>query len=330
MKYAKHLNPKLFHKDIERVASRDGFGKGLILAGKADSNVYGLCADLLESTRMEGFAKEFPERYIEVGVAEQNMIGIAAGLALTGKIPFAASYATFSPGRSWDQIRVSVCYSRANVKIVGCHAGVSVGPDGATHQALEDLAIVRVLPEITVISPCDSLEAEAATLAAARHQGPVYIRLGREKTPIIGTKQSPFIIGKANVLRDGTDVLIIATGALVYEALLAADTLTQEKIEATVINLSTLKPLDRETLTRLGRHCGAVVTVEEHQVTGGLFGAISEFYASTNPLPIEPVAMPDRYGESGAPDELLKKFGLKARDIRSAVHRAMKRAAKRP
>lgn len=322
--YATHLNPHLFSKEVEQIPTRNGFGDGLVLAADENKDVVGLCADLVESTRMEAFAKKYPERYIEVGVAEQNMVGIAAGLALSGKIPFSASYATFSPGRSWDQLRVSVCYSEANVKIAGCHAGISVGPDGATHQALEDLAIVRTLPNIIVLSPCDAIEARKATMAAAHHDGPVYIRLAREKTPVITTEQSPFVIGKANILRDGTDVAIIATGPLVYEALLAADTLTQDRIQAAVINLSSLKPLDQETLMRIGKHCGAVVTVEEHQIHGGLFGAISEFYSQHLPLPIEPVAMADRFGESGQPQELLKKFGLKARDIRSAVHRAIK------
>lgn len=326
--YSKHLNPHLFAKDVEQAPTRNGFGDGLVLAADENSDVVGLCADLVESTRMEAFAKKYPDRYIEVGVAEQNMVGIAAGLALSGKVAFTASYATFSPGRSWDQLRVSVCYSNANVKIAGCHAGISVGPDGATHQALEDLAITRALPNLIVISPCDAIEAGKATVAAAHHDGPVYIRLAREKTPIITTQSSPFIIGKASVFRDGTDVAIIATGPLVYEALLAADTLTQERINACVVNLPTLKPLDQETLLRIGRQCGTVVTVEEHQIHGGLFGAISEFYTQHHPLPIEPVAVNDRFGESGKPDELLKKFNLKARDIRSAVHRAMARKKK--
>ncbi len=323
--YASHLNPHLFSKELEQIATRDGFGEGLLRAAQASAEVVGLTADLAESTRMEAFAKAYPERFFEMGVAEQNMMGVAAGLALTGKTAFISSYATFSPGRNWDQLRVSVCYSQANVKIAGCHAGISVGPDGATHQALEDLAITRTLPNLTVISPCDSLEARKATLAAAEHQGPIYLRFGREKTPVITSEISPFHIGKATVLRDGSDVALIATGPLVYEALVAAETLTQEKIQATVINLATLKPLDRETLLRIGKHCRAVVTIEEHQIFGGLFGAVSEFYAQHLPLPIEPVAVLDRFGESGQPQELLKKFNLKARDIRSAVHRVLKR-----
>lgn len=323
--YAHHLNPKLFDKDIEAAATRNGFGEGLVLAAEADQNVVGLTADLVESTRMEEFSKKFPDRFIEVGVAEQNMMGIAAGMALSGKIPFISSYATFSPGRNWDQLRVSVCYSEANVKIAGCHAGVSVGPDGATHQALEDIAITRVLPNLTVLYPCDSIEARKATQAAAAQAGPVYIRLAREKSPIMTTAQTPFVIGKAQVFRDGADVAILATGPLLYEALQAAETLTQEKIQAIVVNVATIKPLDEETLMRVGKQAKAIVTVEEHQISGGFYGAICEFYARRLPLPIEPVAMMDAFGESGQPDELLKKFGLKSRDIRSAVHRVMKR-----
>ncbi len=325
--YSTYLNPMLFDKDVEQQPTRNGFGEGLVLAGTENPDVVGLSGDLTESTRMDGFAKQFPERFFEVGVAEQNMAGIAAGLALAGKIPFMSSYATFSPGRNWDQLRVSICYSEANVKLAGCHAGISVGPDGATHQALEDLAITRVLPNLTVISPCDSIEARKATVAAAHHMGPVYLRFSREKTPIITSELTSFVIGKAQLMRDGDDVAIIATGPLVYEALLAAETLTQDKIQATVLNLHTIKPLDTTTLERIGRHCKAIVTVEEHQIHGGLFGAVSEFYSRHLPLPVEPVAMADRFGESGQPDELLKKFSLKARDIRGAVHRVLKRQA---
>lgn len=323
--YAHHLNHALFDKDIEQAPTRQGFGDGLVLAADADSRVVGLSADLVESTKMNAFADKYPQRFIEVGVAEQNMMGIAAGLALSGKVPFLSSYATFSPGRNWDQLRVSVCYSQANVKIVGCHTGVSVGPDGATHQALEDIALTRVLPNLTVVYPCDSLEARKATVAAAQMEGPVYIRLAREKTPIMTSAVTPFHIGKAEVFRDGPDVLIIASGPLVYEALQAAETVTQDKIQATVLNLHTVKPLDEETLLRLVRHCQAVVTVEEHQVHGGVYGAISELLARHLPTPIEPVAVMDRFGESGQPDELLKAYHLKARDIRSAIHRVMKR-----
>lgn len=323
--YAHHLNPKLLEKSVEQEATRAGFGLGLVTAATANQAVVGLSADLTASTKMDEFAKQFPDRFFEVGVAEQNMMGIAAGLALAGKVPFISSYAVFSPGRSWDQLRVSVCYSQANVKIIGCHTGLSVGPDGATHQALEDIAITRVLPNLTVLSVCDAIEAKKATMAAAQYRGPVYVRLTREKTPVITTESSPFQIGKASLLRDGADVAIIATGPLVYEALLAAETLTQERIQATVINLSTIKPLDDETLLRVANHCKAIVTVEEHQVHGGLYGAVSEFYAKHRPTPIEPVAMADSFGESGQPDELLKKYRLKARDIREAVHRVLKR-----
>ncbi len=323
--YSHHLNPALFDKDMEREPTRSGFGEGLILAADANKDIVGLSADLVESTRMDGFAKKYPERFFEMGVAEQNMMGVAAGLALSGKIPFISSYATFSPGRNWDQLRVSVCYSKANVKIAGCHAGISVGPDGATHQALEDIAITRVLPNLTVIYPADAIEARKATVAAAQHDGPVYLRFSRDKTPLITTGVSPFVIGKAQVLRDGPDVAIFATGPLLYEALLAAETLTQEKIQATVVNIATIKPLDEDALVRVAKHCKAIVTVEEHQVNGGLYGAIAELLVRTNPVPMEPIAMMDHFGESGQPDELLKKFHLKARDIRSAVHRVLAR-----
>jgi transketolase len=323
--YAHHLQHDLFAATIEQSPTRQGFGDGLVAAADADTRVVGLSADLVESTKMNGFAAKYPERFFEVGVAEQNMMGIAAGLALSHKVPFISSYAVFSPGRNWDQLRVSVCYSNANVKIIGCHTGVSVGPDGATHQALEDIAITRVLPNLIVLYPCDAIEAKKATIAAAQHDGPVYVRLAREKTPVMTSAVTPFQIGKAEVFRDGADVLIIASGPLVYEALQAAETLTQDKIQATVLNLHTIKPLDAQTLLRLGKHCRAVVTVEEHQVTGGIFGAISEFYARNLPVPIEPIAVMDQFGESGQPEELLKKFHLKAKDIRTAVHRVLKR-----
>ncbi|MBI4281456.1 transketolase family protein [Candidatus Uhrbacteria bacterium] len=317
-----YLNPKLYAKDVEQVPTRNGYGDGLVLAAEKDVNVVGLCADLTESIRMLAFAKKFPERFIQMGVAEQNMASVAAGLAVEGKIPFFASYAVFSPGRSWDQIRVNGCYNNANIKVVGAHAGISVGPDGATHQALEDIAIMRVLPNMIVIVPCDTLETKKATLAAAAYKGPVYLRLTREKTPVMTTEQTPFVIGKASVYREGTDVTIIGCGPLLYEALIAAEQL-KGKVSVEVINCPTIKPLDSATIIASAKKTGAVVTVEEHQITGGLGGAICEALAEAYPVPVIRVGMPDSFGESGNPDELLTKYGMKAKDIIATVRKAV-------
>lgn len=319
------LNSKIGDKDLETRATRDGFGDGLLELGENNENVVALTADLAESTRVNKFAEKYPDRFIECGVAEQNMIGVAAGLALAGKIPFAASYATFSPGRSWDQIRVAVCYSQANVKIVGAHTGVSVGPDGATHQALEDLAITRVLPNLTVVQPADAEEARKATIAVAQLLGPAYLRLTREATPEITTKDSPFKIGKANVLREGDDATIIACGPLVYNALLAAIHLAKEEINVMVINSHTIKPLDEATVIAAAKKTGAVVTVEEHQIAGGLGSAVAECLAKFYPVPMEFIGMPDSFGESGPPTELIKKFGMDEIAIIKAIKQVIKR-----
>lgn len=310
------LSKRIFTEDIKFKATRDGYGYGVLNAGEKNEGVVVLTGDLTESTRNHHFKERFPKRFIEVGVAEQNMAGIAAGLALEGKIPFMASYATFSPGRNWDQIRVSICYSKANVKIVGAHAGLSVGPDGATHQALEDIAITRVLPNLVVLSPADYNEAVKVTLAAAEYEGPVYIRLAREKTPIFTTKASPFEIGKAQILSSGTEVTIISTGAITYEALKAAHELNNKYgISCEVINCPTIKPLDKETILGSARKTGKVVTVEEHQVAGGLGGAISEFLSQTHTVPIKIIGIQDSFGESGKPEELLEKYGLSSNHI---------------
>ncbi|MDO8582265.1 MAG: transketolase C-terminal domain-containing protein [bacterium] len=316
------LNPKLYAKDVEQLPTRNGYGDGLVLAAEKDVNVVGLCADLTGSVCMLAFAKKFPERFIQVGVAEQNMASVAAGLAVEGKIPFFASYAVFSPGRSWDQIRVNGCYNNANIKVVGAHAGISVGPDGATHQALEDIAIMRVLPNMIVIVPCDALETKKATLAAAAHKGPVYLRLTREKTPIMTTEQTPFVIGKASVYREGTDITIVGCGPLLYEALIAAEQL-KGKVSVEVINCPTIKPMDTETILASVKKTKVVVTVEEHQITGGLGGAICELLSEQYPIPVIRVGMPDSFGESGNPDELLTKYGMKAGDIVRAVQKAL-------
>ncbi len=317
------VNPKIFEHDVEAVPTRNGYGEGVVAAGKKNSNVVVLCCDLTESTRSLAFQKEFPDRFFEIGVAEQNMAGMSAGMAACGKIPFIASYAVFSPGRNWDQIRVSIAYSDLNVKIMGAHAGISVGPDGATHQALEDMAIMRVLPHMVVLAPCDVHETRKAVLAAAEYNGPVYIRFTREKTPIITMDNAPFEIGKALVLSEGTDVTLIACGPLVYEALLAAKELEAEGIRAEVINCPSVKPLDTATILKSVRKTRRVVTIEEHQITGGLFGAIAEFLSSRFPVPILPVGMPNVFGESGEPDELLEKYEMKADRIIAQVHRLL-------
>lgn len=325
------INPKV--KLAEKVLgkpdvamTRDGFGKALLKLGETNPQVVALCADLAESTRMLGFKEKYPDRFIEVGVAEQNLAAVASGLANYGKIPFIASYATFSPGRNNEQIRTTISLNNVPVKIVGSHAGLSVGPDGATHQALEDIALMRVQPNMTVISPCDEEEAYKATLAAAEYPSPVYIRLAREKTPVITTEQTPFTIGKANLLWLGEhpQVVIMATGPLVHNALLAAKKL-EKTIEVSVINIHTIKPLDTKTIVAAAKAAGAVVTVEEHQVAGGLGSAIAEVLAQECPVPIEFVGVRDEFGQSGEPNELIEHYGMGVSTIVSAVKRALKR-----
>lgn len=321
-----HLNPNLFEKaKLEMVPTRDGYGKGLVEAGSKDSRVVVLCADLAESTRSHWFKDKFPERYIEMGVAEQNMATVAAGLANYGKIPFISSYATFSPGRNNEQIRTTISLNNLPVKIAGAHAGISVGPDGATHQALEDIALMRVQPRMTVLVPCDAIETKKATFAAAFNGKPTYIRFAREKTPVFTTEKTPFQIGKAEVFYKGKDVTIIACGPLVYEALLAAERLKRERISAEVINNHTVKPLDKKTILTSVKKTRAVVTVEEHQVSGGMGSAVAEFLVQNFPVPIEFVGIKDRFGESGPPDVLLEAFGLTAPHIARAAKKVLKR-----
>lgn len=323
-----HLNPDRYHKDVEQLPIRNGYGEGLLAAGQRHKDVVALCADLTESTRTQAFAEEFPDRFIQIGVAEQNLATVAAGMAAIGKIPFITSYATFSPGRNWEQIRTTICYNDQPVKIIGSHAGVSVGPDGATHQALEDIAIMRALPNMIVIAPCDAHEAARATIAAAAHNGPVYIRLAREKTPVVTTERTPFTIGKALQLEDGTDLTLIACGSLVHETLLAAKTLADDGIRARVLNMHTVKPLDDEAVRTAAKETGAIVTIEEHQITGGLGGAVAELLARTAPTPQEFVGMQDRFGESGPPSELLVHFHLNASAIVTAARKVFKRKAR--
>lgn len=313
--YLVDLNGKLEQEPI-----RKGFGKGLLAAGKADQNVVAACADLTDSTQMSLFKAEFPERFIEIGVAEQNLVTVGSGLSAMGKIPFVSSYAAFSPGRNWEQIRTTICLNDRPVKIVGSHAGVSVGPDGATHQMLEDIALMRVLPNMVVIAPCDSVEAQKATLAMATDKRPNYLRLAREATPIITTDKTPFEIGKAYVFHPGEDVTIIATGTMTYQALAAVEKLYKDGIDAEVIHVPTIKPLDAETILKSVRKTGHVVTVEEGQIIGGLGGAIAELLSEECPTPLKRIGMRDRFGESGAPADLYQHFGLDAKHIHLAAH----------
>ena len=310
---------------LEMVATRDGWGKGLVEAGEKDERVVVLCADLTESTRSLWFAEKFPERFIELGVAEQNMATVAAGMANYGKIPFISSYAVFSPGRNNEQIRTTIAINNVPVKIGGAHAGISVGPDGATHQALEDIALMRVMPRMTVLVPCDALEAQKATVAAAFHPGPVYIRFGREKSPVFTTKETPFEIGRAEFFRLGSDVAIIGCGMLLYNALLAAEELSKEGIEAMVVNSHTVKPIDSDAIIKAAKQTGAVVTVEEHQVNGGLGSAVAEVLAKNHPVPQEFIGVNDRFGESGEPGELVEKFEMGVKDIKEAARRVINR-----
>ncbi len=301
-------------------STRDGFGEGLVEAGRLNSNVVVLTADLIDSTRSKGFEEMFPERFIEVGVAEQNMAGIAAGLALSGKIPFINSYAVFSPGRNWDQIRVSICLTNANVKIAGFHAGLSAGPDGATHQALEDVAISRVLPNTTVLSPCDYFEAKRVAVAAANHKGPVYIRLFKEPAPQLTKENDPFEIGKAYVLHEGKDVTIISAGPILSEVLLAQKELKNENnISCEVINCATIKPLDEGTILKSVKKTQKVVVVEEHQIAGGLGSAICELLSQKMPVKVKLMGIQDSFGESGKYSELLQKYGLDKESIKNCI-----------
>lgn len=320
------LNEKIF-ENPEKKPTRHGFGEGLVEAGRADERVVALCADLTESTRIIDFKKEFPERFIEVGVAEQALATIASGLANYGKIPFIASYTAFSPGRNWEQIRTTAALNDVPVKIVGAHAGVSVGPDGATHQALEDLALMRAIPNMIVTYPCDFWEAKKITLEIAKNGKPSYIRLAREGTPIITTEKTPFEIGKAYMYWESSNpqAAIFASGPLLYEALVAAKDLSESGIEVLVINNPTTKPLDEQTLIRSAKIAGAVVSVEEHQVNGGLGGALSELFAKNYPVPMEFIGMQDTFGESGEPDELLTHFGLKSKNIVEAIMKVIAR-----
>ncbi|HET7630399.1 MAG TPA: transketolase C-terminal domain-containing protein [Candidatus Saccharimonadales bacterium] len=314
-----HLSSKVGHADIGREPIRAGFGRGLKKAGENNEQVVALCADLTDSTKMSAFKEAFPERFVEIGVAEQNLVTVASGMAAMGKIPFTSSYAAFSPGRNWEQIRTTVCLNDQPVKVIGSHAGVSVGPDGATHQMLEDIALMRVLPNMIVIAPADSVEAEKATLAIAANGKPSYLRLAREGTPVFTTDKTPFEIGKAYVLKHGEAVSLMATGTMTYQAIVAAKLLAEKGINAEVVHVPTIKPLDVDTLVESVKRTGRVVTVEEAQAVGGFGSAVAEALSENLPCPIKRIGMQDRFGESGDPDQLLKHFGLDAKSIAGSV-----------
>jgi transketolase len=305
---------------VEEEPIRKGFGRGLLEAGKLDENVVAACADLTDSTQMSLFKESFPERFVEIGVAEQDLVTVGSGLAAMGKIPFVSSYAAFSPGRNWEQIRTTICLNDRPVKIIGSHAGVSVGPDGATHQMLEDVALMRALPNMVVIAPCDSVEASKATLAMAKDRRPNYMRLAREATPIITTDKTPFEIGSAQIFAAGNDVTIITTGTMTYQGLKAVQELAKTNISAELIHVATIKPLDGDLILDSVRKTRAVVTAEEGQMIGGLGGAVAELLGESLPTPMQRIGMRDCFGESGTPDELLEHFGLTARHIALAAH----------
>ena len=322
-----HLNPKLFDADAEQKATREGYGEGLVELGGTNPNVVALTADLSESTKANKFQEKYPDRFFECGVAEQNMAAIAAGLGVSGKIPFMSSYATFSPGKNWETIRTTIIYNQANVKIAGHHAGIMTGPDGATHQATEDIAITRSWPGIKVIVPCDAIEAKKATIAAASIDGPIYLRFSRDKTPVMTTAETPFDIEKTLIFwtAENPVTTIFSTGYMTNYALLAAKELEQENIQVLVANVATIKPLDTETILSVIQNSKAAVTVEDHQVTGGLGGAIAEFLAKTKPTPIEFIGLQDTFAESGSPKELIEKYGMGVKSIKEAVKKVIAR-----
>ncbi|GAB3662560.1 transketolase C-terminal domain-containing protein [Echinicola sediminis] len=309
----------------EKQDTRSGFGDGLLEAGRKNPNVVGLCADLIGSLKMGAFQKEFPERFFQVGIAEANMMGLAAGMSINGKIPFTGTFANFSTGRVYDQIRQSIAYSEKNVKICASHAGLTLGEDGATHQILEDLGMMRMLPNMTVINPCDYNQTKAATMAIAEHEGPVYLRFGRPKWPIFTPADQKFEIGKAWKMIEGTDVTIFATGHLVWEAVVAEAKLREEGISAEVINIHTIKPLDTEAILESVAKTGACVTAEEHQYNGGLGDGVAQTLARNNPSPQEFIGVDDSFGESGTPTDLLEKYGLNADNIVKAAKKAIAR-----
>ena len=306
-------------------ATRFGFGEGLVELGKKNDKIFVLGADTVSSVAINGFQKEFPERFANVGIAEVNLLGVAAGLAVAGFVPFVSTYGVFASGRPWEQIRTTICYSNLNVKIGGSHSGLMVGPDGATHQALEEISIMRCLPNMTVLVPCDLVETKKATIAAADYNGPVYIRYGRENVPIITEEKTEFKIGKAIKMKEGKDVCIMACGSMVYESLMAAEILEKEGIKARVLNIHTIKPIDKQAIIEAAKDCGAIVTAEEHQIFGGFGSAVAEVVVANCPVPMEFVGVNDTFGESGNPADLIVKYGLKDVNIVQAVKKVLKR-----
>lgn len=319
-----HLIASLSDQSVELEPIRKGFGRGLKAAGEVNEQVVALCADLTDSTQMSLFKDAFANRFVEIGVAEQNLVTVASGMAAMGKVPFCSSYAAFMPGRCWEQIRTTICLNDQPVKLVGSHAGISVGPDGATHQMLEDIALMRSLPNMVVIAPCDSKEAEKATVAMSEDSRPNYIRLAREATPVFTTDKTPFEIGKAVTFKEGSDVTIVATGTMTYQAMLAASSLEKDGISAEVIHCATIKPLDETAILASAQKTGRVVTAEEAQITGGLGGAVAELLSEKLPTPLKRIGVKDRFGESGKPDELLRAFGLTYTHIALACHELLK------
>ena len=321
------LNPKIFDEDVEKKATREGFGTALIKLGDENPNVVVLTADLSESTRTEEFAKKYPNRFFEMGVAEQNMATVAAGLGISGKTAFISSYATFSPGRNWEQIRTTIVYNKSNVKIAGHHSGLMTGPDGATHQATEDIAMMRALPDISVTVPCDNIEAEKATIAVGQTKDAAYIRFSRDKSVVMTTEKTPYTFGKAQVFWTSANpkVAIVGTGYMVYYCLLAARALEKNGIESLVVNNPTIKPLDEKLLLDVAKQTRAVVSVEDHQVTGGLGGALSELFAKKLPTPMEFIGLQNTFGESGKPEELIEKYGMGEKAIVAAVKKLLER-----
>ncbi|HMR73168.1 MAG TPA: transketolase C-terminal domain-containing protein [Candidatus Saccharibacteria bacterium] len=314
------LSSQHLSSDVKKESTRAGFGRGLKATGEADERVVALCADLTESVQMQLFAEAFPERFIQVGVAEQNLVTVASGLAAVGKIPFAASYAAFSPGRNWEQIRTTICLNDQPVKVVGSHAGISVGPDGATHQMLEDIALMRSLPNMMVVVPGDSVEAEKATKLIAATSQPTYLRLSRDATPVFTTAITPFELGKAYVLREGHDITLLSTGTMTYECLVAVEKLGHDGLSVEVVHVPTIKPLDSETILGSLRKTGRAISIEEAQIAGGFGSAVAELLAEQMPTPLRRMGVHDQFGESGKASELLEKFGLTSRHIVMSVH----------
>lgn len=323
------LNTKIFNETVEKNSTRQGFGEGLLNAGIENENVVALCADLTDSVKVNIFADKFPDRFIQMGIAEQNMASVASGMASMGKIPFMASYSIFNPGRNWEQIRTTICYNNQPVKIIGSHAGLSVGSDGGSHQALEDIAITRVIPHMVVISPCDYIEAKKATIACARTTDPTYLRLARNDTPLVTTNDTPFEIGKAQIVYIPeiglAHVGIIATGPILYKAIIAARDLEKRGIKTKVMNLSTIKPLDTDAVISLAKETRAIVTVEDHQISGGMGSAVAECLAQNHIVPIEFIGVKDKFGQSGTPDELEKYYNIDTPDIIEKVEKILKR-----